>query len=223
MSSVVDSIKWNEYIKTDFESSRFKLEQQYLSNQKENLIYNVKSIKKETIVQKCIRILKDIENDMIKFFPTGRHYFQIKMHTEMLKLCVFKILGINFNRYKGEVCRIMKWPRIPKDCFVIAARKSGKTVALYYGLAAIMMNMEEIEIVQFSPGSTQSREILNAVRVILESNAKNGDYLKPRNAGLDTIRLINNTRHKACSLRVISGHPSAINVSTYISERILFK
>ena len=206
-------MKWDKLIITDHSESKFRSEQKISTKQSEEIIINVEQVKKKSKVDICLEVLTNIENDMKKFFPKGRHEFQIRMHTEILKLCVYKLLGTDFNRYKSEVCRRRGWARIPKDCFVIAARKSGKTVALYYGLAAIMMNMEEMEIVQFSPGTTQSREILNAVRRILSTEAKNGDYLLKRNAGLDTIRLVNDTTYKACSLRAISGHPSAINVS----------
>lgn len=207
-------MKWEKnYNVSDHSESTFRLEQQIKTKQSEEIIFNVEHIKTKTKVDNCLEILNNIEYDMRSFFPTGRHEFQIRMHTEILKLCVYKLLGNDFNRYKAEVCKRRGWARIPKDCFVIAARKSGKTIALYYGLAAVMMNMEEMEIVQFSPGTTQSREILNAVRRILSTYAKNGDYLLKRNAGLDTIRLVNDTKYKACSLRAISGHKSAINVS----------
>ncbi len=217
-------IKWEEnYNVSDYSESKFRLEQQIIIEQSKEIIYNIEHVKIKTEVDICLEILDNIEYDMRTFFPTGRHEFQIRMHTEILKLCVYKLLGNNFNRYKAEVCKRRGWVRIPKDCFVIAARKSGKTIALYYGLAAVMMNMEEIEIVQFSPGTTQSREILNAVRRILSTEAKNGDYLLKRNAGLDTIRLVNDTKYKACSLRAISGHPSAINVSINISFFLFLK
>jgi len=125
------------YVKHDYTGSENNLFRLYKNHCiKKSFFYEEKNLI-ETPIENCLKILNNIEKQMIDFFKdseTGRYPFQIRMHNEMLKLVTFKILGyINFEKYKNRICKKRNWEKIPKDCFVIAARKSGKTDALVKG------------------------------------------------------------------------------------------
>jgi len=118
--------------------------------------------------------LKKVEELLDMFFPEGRFKFQVHLHREVLRAVMRQILGSDYERLRGKICKEYGWDELKKNLFTIASRRSGKTVGMAAMVAALVIVVPKIEIVVFSVALRTATEFVRLVeeKVLMYSGGR---------------------------------------------------
>jgi len=131
--------------------------------------------------------MKNIEETIKLLFPKGRFKFQIKLHDQMLRATLRQILGNNYEHEFERVCEERGWNGPKKNMFVIASRRSGKTTGMSSMIAALLLNVTNIEIVVYSVGERSAKEFVKLIEKYTRYSPNGSSRIKSSKAEELTI------------------------------------
>lgn len=117
--------------------------------------------------------LRNIMQDLDNLFPDGKYDLQVKIHSESIRACLRQILGKEYNSSHKRVCKNFGWDGPKQNAFFVASRRGGKTTGMASVVAALMVNVPDMKIVNFSGGEDSATEFTQLVGYYAEQIGRN--------------------------------------------------
>jgi hypothetical protein len=163
-----------------------------------------------------LTMLKKIEQTVRSFFPNGRFPFQRDLHRQLTRATLRQILGKDYQRLVGRVCKENGWDGPKKNLFAIASRRSGKTTGMASYVAAMLLCIPNINIVVYSVALRTAAEFVRLVeRYLMTSSAGKAMIKNPGGSEMLVLRGAEIT-----DVRTIKSFPSGGNAQNV--SRIFF-
>jgi hypothetical protein len=103
-----------------------------------------------------------IKKDIDTLFPNNSRFdFQQKLHKQMFRVCMKHILGNDYHLLINRISAIEGWDYTAMNVVFIAPRRGGKSIGTSTGLAALVNNIPNFEVVVFSGGFDSAIELNN--------------------------------------------------------------
>jgi hypothetical protein len=107
--------------------------------------------------------LRNIIKDLDFLFPDGKYDLQVKIHSETIRACLRQILGKEYNSSQKRLCKQFGWDGPKQNAFFVASRRGGKTTGMASVVAALMVNVPNMKVVNFSGGEDSATEFTKLV------------------------------------------------------------
>jgi hypothetical protein len=107
--------------------------------------------------------LRNIIKDLDFLFPDGKYDLQVKIHSETMRACLRQILGKEYNSSVQRICKQWGWNGPKQNAFFVASRRGGKTTGMASVVAALLVNVPNMKVVNFSGGEDSATEFTKLV------------------------------------------------------------
>ena len=107
--------------------------------------------------------LRNIWRDLDRVFPDGKYDLQVKIHSEMLRASLRQILGSDYNSCVQRVCQQYGWDGPKQNVMILASRRGGKSTGMASGVAALLVHIPNLKIVNFSGGEDSAEEFCQLI------------------------------------------------------------
>ena len=107
--------------------------------------------------------LRNIMKDLDSLFPDGKYDLQVKIHSETIRACLRQILGKEYNSSQKRICKQWGWDGPKQNAFFVASRRGGKTTGMASVVAALLVNVPNMKVVNFSGGEDSATEFTKLV------------------------------------------------------------
>jgi hypothetical protein len=116
--------------------------------------------------------LRNIMRDLDFLFPDGKYDLQVKIHSETIRACLRQILGKEYNSSQKRICKQWGWNGPKQNAFFVASRRGGKTTGMASVVAALLVNVPNMKVVNFSGGEDSAMEFTKLVGFYAEQISK---------------------------------------------------
>jgi len=147
--------------------------------------------------------LRCIFEDLDTMFPDGKYELQKRLHSQVIRASLRQILGKEYKSSVKRICAQFGWEDPQQNAFIIASRRAGKTTGMASAVAAILLNVPGMKIVNFSGAKESAAEFVKLVAYYAEMISRGKQTRSVKSTKEKTT-----IRHNSLSESYVIAYPS---------------
>lgn len=159
--------------------------------------------------------LVDVEETIERLLPT-RYGFQEKLHNQVIRAMLRKILDTDYEATVMRVCEERAWDGPKQDMLALASRRSGKTVGFASIAATLLICVPSVQLVVISVSQRTASEMIIITRQFLQKDER-GRRMLVHPFGAEQVLLRVHGSMDERRMRSFPGGGKAQDVSRYFS------